>query len=168
MPDARLLLLAAAVALASACGGKAARTAARGGGSQAEPDIRGDGFVAAPQLGAVRFEFDRHHLGAESRELLKRNAAAIKKNPGWEVLVEGHCDERGTTEYNLALGQLRAKAVRDYYLMLGVPGDRIGTISYGEERPACEDASKECWSRSRRAEHKIRGEASVAKDGSSR
>ena len=72
------------------------------------------------------------------------------------MLVEGHCDNRGTTEYNLSLGQKRAKEVRDYYVRLGVSENSIGTISYGEENPACEEETEECWMKNRRSETKVR------------
>ncbi|MBI4377382.1 MAG: peptidoglycan-associated lipoprotein Pal, partial [Elusimicrobia bacterium] len=118
--------------------------------------IHGSQYASAPELRTIYFEFDRHYLGKEAREILKQNAEAIKKNPGWEVLIEGHCDDRGTTAYNLALGQKRAKAVRDYYLLLGVPGNRAATISYGEEKPACPESTEDCWAKNRRAENKIK------------
>jgi len=73
-------------------------------------------------------------------------------------LVEGHCDSRGTMGYNLALGQKRAKEVRDYYTRLGVPGSSIGTISYGEEKPSCEDETEECWGKNRKADTKVKPE----------
>ena len=72
------------------------------------------------------------------------------------MLVEGHCDERGTIPYNLALGQKRAKAVRDYYLALGIPGGRIATLSLGKEMPECTEATKACWQRNRRALSKVK------------
>lgn len=151
--------LAAAVAMTCACA-KAVKKPA--GGAQAaaqrapEPSIRGSEFKSAPELKTIHFEFDRHHLAEEARETLKRNAEVIKKNQAWQVLVEGHCDDRGTTEYNLALGQKRAKAVRDYYLLLTVPADRLATISYGEEQPLCHEPSEGCWAQDRRAEHKVK------------
>ncbi|HBL17613.1 MAG: hypothetical protein A2X36_14115 [Elusimicrobia bacterium GWA2_69_24] len=121
-----------------------------------EPGIHDSQFTSIPELRAVHFALDRHDLGQETRETLKRNADAIKTNPGWEVLIEGHCDDRGTSEYNLALGQSRAKAVRDYYLLLGIPGNRVATISYGEEKPVCSESREDCWGINRRAENKIR------------
>jgi peptidoglycan-associated lipoprotein len=71
--------------------------------------------------------------------------------------VEGHCDERGTPEYNLALGERRASAARDYMVSLGVGADRLQTISYGEERPVCQDSDESCWSRNRRAHPTVTG-----------
>lgn len=121
-----------------------------------EPDIHDAQFTGNPELKPVHFEFDRYYLSAGDREILRQNAGVIQKNPEWEVLVEGHCDERGTSAYNLALGQKRAQVVRKYYLMLGIPGGRISTISYGEEKPVCQELTDECWSRNRRSEAKIK------------
>ena len=105
-------------------------------------------------LKAIGFDLDRYDLRKEARDILGRNAEVLRKNPGWRVLIEGHCDERGTTGYNLALGQKRAQAVREYYLLLGFSGDRIATISYGEEKPACLESTEDCWADNRRAENK--------------
>ena len=121
-----------------------------------EPDIHNAQFAANPELRPVHFGFDRYYLDEAAREILRQNAEVIKKKPEWEVLVEGHCDERGTVQYNLALGQKRAQVTRKYYLMLGIPGDRIATISYGEENPVCREATDECWLKNRRAEAKIK------------
>lgn len=160
--------LLCAVVLSCACAKRAARRpladSQTPAGRSAEPDIHGSQFVNTPELRTVRFELDRCDLGREVRETLKQNAAAILGNPRWEVLIEGHCDERGTTEYNLALGQNRAKAVREYYLLLGVPGSRVATLSYGEERPRCHESTEECWSGNRRAESKVKsGVSGVAR-----
>ncbi|MDQ7773219.1 MAG: OmpA family protein [Elusimicrobiales bacterium] len=121
-----------------------------------EGDIRGPQFVAQSGLKAVNFEFDRYALSEKTRETLKANAEIIKSRREWLVVVEGHCDNRGTVEYNLALGQKRAKEVRDYYVMLGVPESSIGTISYGEEQPVCPEETEACWAMNRRAETKAR------------
>ncbi len=121
-----------------------------------EGGIRGPQFVSQPGLKTVNFNFDRYALSDKTRETLKANAEIIKSRREWLVLVEGHCDNRGTVEYNLALGQKRAKEVRDYYVMLGVPESSLGTISYGEEQPACPEETEACWSMNRRAETKAR------------
>lgn len=152
--------LAAAIAMTCACAKRHAKKAPSDAqtapGRLPEPDIHGAEFASTPELRPAFFEFDGYHLGKEAREILKRNAEVIKNNRGWVVLAEGHCDERGTTEYNLALGQKRAKAVREYYLLLGIPGNRVATISYGEEKPACSESTEDCWARNRRAENKIK------------
>ena len=87
---------------------------------------------------------------------LQAIADFMKAFPDAKVKIEGHCDERGTVEYNLALGQKRAKAVRDYYVRLGVPESAMGTISYGEEKPVCNEATDACWLQNRRAETKVK------------
>jgi len=151
-------VMGVAVALGACAGAKktvkddaAAKTA-----SSSEPRIAGAQYAATPELKTVHFDYDRDELTAHNRAVLKENAAAIKENSAWEVLVEGHCDERGTAPYNLALGQKRAKSVRDYYMMLGVPGGRVATLSYGTERPECSESTEACWSKNRRAQSKIK------------
>lgn len=120
-----------------------------------EGNIRGNEFVAQASLKTVTFNYDRYELSDETRTVLQANAGLLKARKEWNVLVEGHCDDRGTTEYNLALGQKRAKAVRDYYVRLGVQESSIGTISYGEESPLCQEATDACWLSNRRAETKV-------------
>ena len=99
----------------------------------------------------VYFDFDSYALRADARETLKANAGWLKANPAAQVQIEGHCDERGTTEYNLALGSKRAQSVKDYLVTLGAAADRLTTISYGEEVPVCRDETDECWQKNRRA-----------------
>ncbi|TBR18016.1 peptidoglycan-associated lipoprotein Pal [bacterium] len=124
--------------------------------------LHGKEFVATADLPAVRFDYDATTVDEAARPVLHANAEYLKQHPDFEVLVEGHCDERGTTEYNLALGQRRAKTVRDYYIRLGVPGAKIATISFGEERPACPNQTETCWSENRRAETKVHARVSSA------
>jgi len=116
-----------------------------------ESDSAGDADLTANELQTVYFPFDSSSLTGAAREALKANAAWIKQNPNVAVQVEGHCDERGTTEYNLALGERRAMAARDFLLQNGVPRDRLSTLSYGEERPAEAGSGESIWSRNRRA-----------------
>jgi len=130
-----------------------------------EARIRGKEFVVAPDLQTVHFNYDAYALSTESRIALRENASYLKDNPSLEVLVEGHCDDRGTSEYNLALGQKRAKSLRDYYMRLGVPGRAIATISFGEERPACNEATDTCWGKNRRGITKIRAQVSSTNNG---
>jgi len=101
-------------------------------------------------LKEIYFDFDSYALRADARETLKGDAEWLKRNPGVRVTVEGHCDERGTTEYNLALGAKRAQAAKDYLISLGLPADRISTTSFGNETPICRDHTDECWQRNRR------------------
>lgn len=97
------------------------------------------------------FDYDSYNLRADARAALKENAAWLKKNKSVNVQIEGHCDERGTTEYNLALGERRANAARDFLVRLSVPKSRLSVISYGEERPADADHDESAWSKNRRA-----------------
>ncbi|MFH2201611.1 MAG: OmpA family protein [Elusimicrobiota bacterium] len=117
----------------------------------AEADIRGEGFTDIPDLRPITFEYDRYTLTPDMRVTLKNNAQYLKSHPELQILVEGHCDERGTLGYNLALGQKRAKTVREYYIRLGVDGTAVGTISYGEEKPVCVESTDDCWRQNRRA-----------------
>jgi peptidoglycan-associated lipoprotein len=104
---------------------------------------------------SIYFDFDRSELKAEAQLALKNKAAWLSKNAGYYVRIEGHCDERGTNEYNLALGERRAKAAKDFLVSLGVSGDRIRTISYGEERPADPGHNEVSWARNRRDDFKL-------------
>jgi peptidoglycan-associated lipoprotein len=121
-----------------------------------EVNIRGAEFGATPNLATIYFDYDRYALSDAARTSLATNAEFLKKNADFDVLVEGNCDERGTIEYNLALGQKRAQTVRDYYTRLGVPGKQLGTLSYGKEKPTCAEATEVCWAKNRRAETKVR------------
>jgi peptidoglycan-associated lipoprotein len=106
--------------------------------------------AASSPLKDVYFDFDRYDLRADSREILKANSAWLKANPAAQIQIEGHCDERGTTEYNVALGSRRAESVKDYLVTLGTSADRLSTISYGEEVPVCREQTEECWQNNRR------------------
>ncbi len=99
----------------------------------------------------VRFAFDSYEIDESARGALRDNGDWLKDNPRPRVEIEGHCDERGTVEYNLALGAKRARAAKDYLVTLGVSADRLTTISYGEELPLCREHTEECWARNRRA-----------------
>jgi len=113
-------------------------------------------FVAPAALRNIHFDFDRYDIRTMDAQILQENARWLKANPGALVLIEGHADERGTNEYNLALGERRAKATRDYLVSLGVEGGRITIISYGEERPFCAERHEGCWSQNRRAHFLIK------------
>jgi peptidoglycan-associated lipoprotein len=97
------------------------------------------------------FDYDQSDLRDDARTVLSSNAEWLKRYRTIQVLVEGHCDERGTSAYNLALGDRRANAARDYLDSLGVGASRIRTVSYGKERPSCTDATEDCYQRNRRA-----------------
>ena len=98
----------------------------------------------------VHFAYDKSDVQDEDRDILQRQAAWLQKYAQVRVTVEGHCDQRGTREYNLALGGRRANAVKDYLVSLGVPASRIDTISYGKERPVCTESDESCWAQNRR------------------
>ena len=117
-----------------------------------EAVTREDVMHAIPDLKTIYFPYDSAELSQEARATLRENAQWLKKNPTVTIQVSGNCDQRGTVEYNLALGQRRAAAVRHYLKMLGVRGKRMATISYGKEKLVCQDDSESCWSRNRRAE----------------
>lgn len=111
-------------------------------------------------LGDVYFDFDRFELKSEARERLAKNAAFMKDHPEFMFRIAGHCDERGTAEYNLALGERRANTAKDYLMSLGIPASRIQTISYGEEQPQCSESGESCWWRNRRDNFIITGRSS--------
>lgn len=103
----------------------------------------------------VFFDFDKFEIKPEYRELLKAKAAMLKQYSELRVLIEGHCDSRGTQEYNLALGERRARTVKEYLMVLGVPAAQLEVVSYGEERPAVEGNSEAVWAKNRRAAFKL-------------
>ena len=147
----RIFALFAVVAFLGAC-----ETAPKDSGSS------GSGAASAEQQqlvkigNIVRFDYDSSALSTESRSTLNAQAAFLRSNPSLRITVEGHCDERGTREYNLALGERRASAARDYLVAQGIDGARIRTISYGKERPEMVGSNEEAWSRNRRAVSVIR------------
>jgi len=108
-------------------------------------------FVAIAELRDVFFDFDKYDIRPADAKVLDSNANWLKSNPNHLVLIEGHCDERGTNEYNLALGERRAKSTMNYLVSQGVQASRITIISYGEERPSCTEKTEECWAKNRRA-----------------
>ena len=104
----------------------------------------------------VYFAFDNSSLTTEARETLLSQARWLKENGNATVIIEGHCDNRGTEEYNLALGSRRAQSVKDFLVNAGVEPSRIVTISYGEERPVVQGNNEEAWAKNRRAEFRLR------------
>jgi len=107
-------------------------------------------------LQAVHFDFDRYFIRDGDKEKLRNNARWLKKNTGVKITIEGHADERGENEYNLALGEKRAMSVKDYLKSLGVDASRISTVSFGEEKPADPDHNEAAWAKNRRAEFRTR------------
>ena len=108
--------------------------------------------VMKPSSNAVYFAFDQSDLDAAARATLDGYAAWLNANDMENVTVEGNCDERGSREYNLALGQRRADSVRDYLTTAGVSNGRIDTVSFGEERPVCKGSGEACWAQNRRGD----------------
>ncbi len=108
-------------------------------------------------LAEIHFDLDKSDIREGDRAILSKNAEVLKKFDFLRVTIEGHCDERGTVEYNLALGERRAKAAYDYVVSLGVPADRLKTVSYGKEIQVCNEANEGCWQRNRRAKFTVTG-----------
>jgi peptidoglycan-associated lipoprotein len=108
-------------------------------------------FVESAALRDVYFDFDRYDVRSGDKGTLDENAKWLQSNQSALLLIEGHADERGTNEYNLALGERRAKATRDYLVSVGIDAGRITVISYGEERPVCTEKTDACWAKNRRA-----------------
>jgi len=115
-----------------------------------ERGIEGEVFEST-LLKDIHFGYDKYEIRQEDEEILKENAAFLRKNPKMKIQIEGHCDERGTAEYNLALGERRANHTKKYLVSLGISPDRISTISYGEEKPLDPGYNEEAWAKNRRA-----------------
>jgi peptidoglycan-associated lipoprotein len=108
-------------------------------------------------IGDIYFDFDKYDLKPEARERLSKNADFMKQNAMFVVEIQGHCDERGTNDYNIALADRRAAAAREYLVTLGIPEARLKTVSFGEERPTCTEHNESCWWRNRRGEFHLSG-----------
>jgi peptidoglycan-associated lipoprotein len=127
------------------------------GGPSAAPN--GSGMAAVPSTSGpddIYFDFDQYNIRSDARNVLERGALWLRSQGGKSVLIEGHCDERGTLAYNLVLGEKRAKSTKRYLEELGVSASRIQTTSYGEVRPFCTDHNEGCWSKNRRAHFVVR------------
>jgi peptidoglycan-associated lipoprotein len=114
------------------------------------PGIEGEVFESS-LLKPIHFDFDKYDIRPADTEILKGNSAFLKKFPNVKIQIEGHCDERGTNEYNLALGERRANSTKKYITSLGITADRVSTISYGEEKPMDPSHNEEAWTKNRRA-----------------
>jgi peptidoglycan-associated lipoprotein len=110
-------------------------------------------------LQEIHFDYDKADIRDGDRASLSKSADNLKKFDFLSVTIEGHCDERGTVEYNLALGERRAKAAYDYLVSLGVPAARLKTVSYGKEIPICRESNEDCWGRNRRDHFTVTGKA---------
>jgi peptidoglycan-associated lipoprotein len=163
------LALVAALAFLSACETPKTQSADASGGGQVSaapgPATQVQPAGTAAALGPVstsqeyldlnigseiRFDYDAYDLRPEARATVERWAQWMQQNPTVTVTVEGHCDERGTREYNLGLGERRTTSARNYLIALGIGANRVGTLSYGKERPICVGSTEECWGRNRR------------------
>jgi peptidoglycan-associated lipoprotein len=113
-------------------------------------------FRANDNVKVIHFDFDKSDIRPEDAKILESNAAWMKVNPGQLLMVEGHSDDRGTVEYNLALGARRATATSNYLVAQGVKADRISVISYGMERPSCSVQNEGCWSQNRRSQFLVK------------
>jgi len=114
------------------------------------PGIEGEVFESS-LLKPIFFDYDKYDIRPVDVDILKGNSTFLKKFPNMKIQIEGHCDERGTNEYNLALGERRANSTKKYLTSLGVAADRVSTISYGEEKPLDPAHSEESWAKNRRA-----------------
>lgn len=158
----RTLSIFAAAALLAACSStpENAGTGGGGGGTGAQPPAS-----SAPAAGIVAgsiddflknvgdrvfFDFDKSNLKDDAKATLDKQVAWLKKYPNWSITIEGHCDERGTREYNLALGERRANSVKQYLAANGIAASRLKTISYGKERPAVQGSNEAAWAQNRR------------------
>lgn len=115
------------------------------------PPAPSDAELFAQNVKDIYFDYDAFDLRPGDQSALQANAQFLQSHPNISFTIEGHCDERGSTEYNIALGENRANAVRTALVQAGVPADRIRTISYGKEKPACTESNEQCWQQNRRA-----------------
>ena len=136
-------------------GGGGMMRAGRSGGGMAER-VPVKEFHPAHEMSDVHFDFDRYDIRPDAARTLAANARLLRARGESAVLVEGHCDERGTSEFNLALGERRARAAMNALVSQGVDARRITIVSYGEDRPACRDHSEACWAQNRRARFLVR------------
>jgi peptidoglycan-associated lipoprotein len=113
------------------------------------------GEIRAFEAEGIYFDFDKSEIKPEAKAVLEKKAAWLRTNSSYKVKIEGNCDERGTNEYNLALGDRRAKAAQKYLNALGISMDRMSTISYGEEKPICTEHNEKCWAKNRRDDFKL-------------
>jgi peptidoglycan-associated lipoprotein len=111
--------------------------------------------VRAFEAQGIYFDYDKSEIKADAKAILEKKAAWLRANPSYKVKIEGNCDERGTNEYNLALGDRRAKSAQKFLNALGISMDRMSTISYGEEKPICKEKNEKCWSQNRRDDFKL-------------
>ena len=153
-------LVALGLILAAGCSSKTKGLQGEGSGVGSESNVGSQGSLeqfkntgtlsGGGPLTDIHFGYNTYNIEAQDGSILKQNASWLQSNPKTRVQVEGHCDERGSEEYNIALGAKRAQAAKDYLETLGVEGSRISTISYGKELPLCTDHDESCWQQNRR------------------
>jgi peptidoglycan-associated lipoprotein len=129
-------------------------------GAPSERTLTEEQFKSRPEVMRfenrdIYFDFDKYDLSSQARQILSEKAEFLEAHPDVRILIEGHCDERGTSEYNLALGERRAASAKQYLMSLGISADRISTVSYGEERPLDPGHTEEAWAKNRRAHFEI-------------
>ena len=134
--------------------GGAMRTGRSGGGMTERVPVKE--FHPATEMADVHFEFDRYDIRSQDEPALQSNAAWLRSNKNYLVLIEGHTDERGTPEYNVTLGERRAKMAQNYLVSHGIDSRRISIISYGEHRQQCADSSEGCFAKNRRAHFRVK------------
>jgi len=122
-----------------------------GGADSGTQEARLNTFHATSDLKDIHFNFDQYDLDSNSKKVLQQNASYLKQNPGMKVEIQGHCDERGTNNYNIALGERRAHSTKKFLVSQGIESSRVNVISYGEEKPFCFDSNENCWFQNRRA-----------------
>ena len=120
-----------------------------------ETSLSAEEYSRQGALKTIYFDFDRSNIKDDYKAALRQNSSWIKEHTEFNIVIEGNCDERGTNEYNLSLGDRRANSTKQYLTSLGVPANRLRTISYGEERPAARGHNESAWSKNRRAEFRI-------------
>ena len=132
-------------------GGKWGISPDGGNGSVLDNQIAQQNFKETANLKDIHFNFDQFRLDSNSKKVLKQNASYLKQNPGIKIEVQGHCDERGTNNYNIALGERRAHSTKRFLVSQGIDSSRINIISFGEEKPFCFESNEDCWFQNRRA-----------------
>lgn len=158
----RALAVAAVVsAVGAGCAHQQPQQSGSGMGSEGDSGLssRDRGVIkheTGSPLASVYFDFDEFKLRNDAQSTLKSNAQLMRDNPSWQIQIEGNCDERGSDEYNLALGKKRAEAAKHYLTNLGIDSTRIATISYGEENPAAQGHDEMAWSKNRRDDFVLR------------
>jgi peptidoglycan-associated lipoprotein len=115
-------------------------------------------YVPVAEMPDIHFAFDQYVLRPEAKRVLEAGAAWLKARPQALLMIEGHCDERGTNEYNLTLGERRAKMSKDYLVSRGIDAGRISVVSLGEEQPMCQEHNESCWMKNRRAHFMVKGQ----------